>query len=315
MAAPLVGKGSVRYAVRGRLRPPTVRGAGLVVSTDSGVSIIDVGPKGDRVFEAQWHEIDSLWVERNKHLPDRLVVVAGERRAEVDCAKAPDSLRADLVASAPTEVMALRVPEAAAEPKASALTTPEPVVSRSGPPAKRTTTPATRTVASLTKELKAKGVTEIGGKGNALRSLVETLRAGETVVAAINGRLKKEHGLYVFAVATSDRLLLAGNTAGMIFKGLTTFDIPYSDVRAVEVNKRYNADVRIVTDLHTYAIQFVHGPAEEFARAVRDRAAGAGNRTSTDESLASQLDRMVDLHAKGLLTDEEFSAAKARILG
>ena len=44
--------------------------------------------------------------------------------------------------------------------------------------------------------------------------------------------------------------------------------------------------------------------------------AGAGGTAeSADASLSDQLDQLVNLHNQGVLTDEEFSAAKAKLLG
>jgi hypothetical protein len=61
---------------------------------------------------------------------------------------------------------------------------------------------------------------------------------------------------------------------------------------------------------------------EEQADAEQDGSTGTGTGTSTggtarstDASLSDQLDRLMDLHRQGMLTDQEFSAAKAKLLG
>jgi hypothetical protein len=40
-----------------------------------------------------------------------------------------------------------------------------------------------------------------------------------------------------------------------------------------------------------------------------------GTAESADASLSDQLDRLMNLHNQGMLTDQEFSAAKAKLLG
>jgi hypothetical protein len=40
-----------------------------------------------------------------------------------------------------------------------------------------------------------------------------------------------------------------------------------------------------------------------------------GTAESADDSLSDQLDQLVHLHNQGVLTDQEFSAAKAKLLG
>ena len=45
------------------------------------------------------------------------------------------------------------------------------------------------------------------------------------------------------------------------------------------------------------------------------RTGTGGTAESADASLSEQLDRIMNLHNQGVLTDQEFSAAKAKLLG
>jgi len=55
-------------------------------------------------------------------------------------------------------------------------------------------------------------------------------------------------------------------------------------------------------------------PAPAAAATAGDTGAGPAA-VPSDASLSGQLNQLIDLHSQGLLTDEEFTAAKAKLLG
>ena len=57
-----------------------------------------------------------------------------------------------------------------------------------------------------------------------------------------------------------------------------------------------------------------NAPAEPEAQPVEAPPAAAAPAPAPDDDMA-QLEKLGELHAKGILTDEEFSAKKAQILG
>jgi hypothetical protein len=57
-------------------------------------------------------------------------------------------------------------------------------------------------------------------------------------------------------------------------------------------------------------------PAAPSAQVPAEGRTGMGGTAeSADASLSDQLDRLMNLHSQGMLTDQEFSAAKAKLLG
>ena len=57
-------------------------------------------------------------------------------------------------------------------------------------------------------------------------------------------------------------------------------------------------------------------PPAASAQVPADGRTGSGGMAgSADASLSDQLDRLINLHNQGTLTDQEFSAAKAKLLG
>lgn len=76
-------------------------------------------------------------------------------------------------------------------------------------------------------------------------------------------------------------------------------------------------DIRTVVELHTTSSHFVLVSVKEQAHELRLRLlpVQARLRPGGDaHELLSRLERLADLHARGALTDQEFSAAKARML-
>lgn len=89
-------------------------------------------------------------------------------------------------------------------------------------------------------------------------------------------------------------------------------------------NKRGDAYLTIVTDVQTHslrsegptAMELSNGQALASTGRALIGASDSGVTIPTDDSdIADQLQKLTKLHKAGALTDEEFAAAKARILG
>ena len=71
----------------------------------------------------------------------------------------------------------------------------------------------------------------------------------------------------------------------------------------------------------THISQVPKDDVERVAKAIRDRMAGAHQQGRSAEqapaqvSAADEIRKLADLHSAGILTDEEFSAKKAQLLG
>lgn len=156
------------------------------------------------------------------------------------------------------------------------------------------------------------------------------------------------HGVMVGAanqglVALQDRLIIvkSGVQAGaMGGNRVTTF--PYADIISIEANTgMVNAVVEVLTAAYSGGAEkdfwsrdrdrdpfkannclpttkSALASAQGFLNEVRAMIAQAkrpGTASEGGEGLADQLAKLADLHRAGVLSDEEFSSAKARILG
>lgn len=82
---------------------------------------------------------------------------------------------------------------------------------------------------------------------------------------------------------------------------------------AASLNERIREEeARLVQRIESHVGPRLDGPAQS-QRA--EAAAGAPAVTSTGDDLASQIAKLADLNAQGILTADEFTAAKARLLG
>lgn len=153
------------------------------------------------------------------------------------------------------------------------------------------------------------------GDGNVTYQGVTQPIAGATAVIDTAGQISRRPTLTRVAVGT----LLAGGV-GAVAGGLTQ---KKTDSRqlfilidgteaawAVPVNPDRYADAqRFVADFNTVA----KSPAATSAERADDAAGSA--EPSAPDSMADELANLARLHDSGVLTDEEFAAAKAKVLG
>ncbi|MCM3897083.1 SHOCT domain-containing protein [Gordonia sputi] len=115
-------------------------------------------------------------------------------------------------------------------------------------------------------------------------------------------RRKSASGRGVAAALTGGASLLAANNRGVLYVTVT------GATRGAKTYTTKNPSDRILT-----GIRSLQAAANTLIGAPRDRAATPDQSPPVD--MAAQLKAVADLHASGALTDEEFTAAKARLLG
>lgn len=148
--------------------------------------------------------------------------------------------------------------------------------------------------------------------------LANVLDRGETVHAIGVGRLENKAGI---AAATDLRLLFLEKSIGS--EDLTSFSL--GAIQAVDLKKAIGGETLTINHSGTKAsiTALGHGQGDSLARAVRN-AQSASARQPTASSPApspapandfiAQLERLAELHEKGILSDEEFQAQKAILL-
>ncbi|KIA73433.1 hypothetical protein ANMWB30_23600 [Arthrobacter sp. MWB30] len=141
--------------------------------------------------------------------------------------------------------------------------------------------------------------------------LANVLDRGETVNAIGVGRFENKAGI---AAATDFRLLFLEKSIGS--EDLTSFSL--GTIQAVDLKKGLGGETLTINHSGTKAsiTTLGHGQGDSLIRAIR-----ATQNTPKQEQqsippvdVISQLERLAELHAKGILTDAEFQAQKERLL-
>ncbi|MDJ0358449.1 PH domain-containing protein [Paenarthrobacter sp. PH39-S1] len=142
--------------------------------------------------------------------------------------------------------------------------------------------------------------------------LANVLDRGETVNAIGVGRFENKAGI---AAATDRRLLFLEKSIGS--EDLTSFSL--GAIQAIDLKKALGGETLTINHSGTKAAitALGHGQGDSLIRAIR---AAQAAHTPPQPSAApaidviGQLERLSELHAKGILNDEEFQAQKAIIL-
>ena len=159
----------------------------------------------------------------------------------------------------------------------------------------------------------------------ALANIDEILHDGEkvittlrTVLAVSNSSNANPTGLLAL---TGERVIFAGTVRRM----LTLVTHPLTDIRSIEFERGVVASfLRLGTgdaaDPTGTTFRPDPGRGQRFVEAVTDAVARAGaappaTHPAAPLSTADELAKIADLHDRGALTDDEFAAAKAKILG
>src|SRR5690606_9050723 len=155
----------------------------------------------------------------------------------------------------------------------------------------------------------------------ASEALVAERAPGETASHWVSGRDDDD---YLLWVATEGRILLL-EQEGLRRK---IFELPYAQIHEAHVSRdRWGARVRLYSGGRKYALEGADpARAEAWLQWVRDRIpvrsgaavpgvpAASLTAAAASEGLTSSLAELARLKERGLLTDEEFTAFKQRLL-
>lgn len=151
--------------------------------------------------------------------------------------------------------------------------------------------------------------------GSALNVAADEVRLDEDALFVATGTLDSEDSNAAL-VATNERIIIGW------LKGLSLghVEIRYSDVDQIDVGMKLTGSW--VTLRHGSHEQTLKKSAtkdlENLKQVVRDQQAKSTSTSpapTTESSGLDDLAKIADLHRQGILTDEEFAAAKAKALG
>lgn len=131
------------------------------------------------------------------------------------------------------------------------------------------------------------------------------LKDGEAYNHLIAGEL---NGIRTFVIPTDSRILIAG------LSGIksTVHELRYEDISEVGAE---GATLILRDGSHTVELKRCITPTmKEVTEEIHARAEELRQTPSTSSGV-SEIEKLAELHAAGVLTDEEFAAAKAKALG
>lgn len=145
--------------------------------------------------------------------------------------------------------------------------------------------------------------------------VLEELSPGEQISIAVMGLTMKKNATIV---VTDRRVMLVEDSAlGTVTRSRT---VGLEKISAVNVESGVMyGEVEIVTSNESIKVEKILGnEAEALARVLReklDAPKAASTAPVASTGYVDQLAQLAELHAQGVLTDEEFAAAKAKALG
>lgn len=167
------------------------------------------------------------------------------------------------------------------------------------------------------KAIKAR-LKELGWAGHQVNGVVgdivgaaKLLEADETIEQAVSGSLNKSKGLFL---ATNKRIVFVNQG----FTKLQTESFRYDKISSVQYDRGFlNAAVALNIAGQTVRIDGIPNAfGTTFSEYIRQRieAPTAAAAPAAGGDVVSQLERLAELRAKGVLTDEEFQAQKQKLL-
>jgi hypothetical protein len=150
-----------------------------------------------------------------------------------------------------------------------------------------------------------------------IRHLRNILRASETVLELGQGQYEDKQGLVVL---TNERLFFFEKSLG----SETVEEFPLSVINSLSINKKMTGEtLKIFSSGNQSEIKsMMHGQGDAIVRAYNSAKSTSSSHatpapspsTPADDPFA-QIERLGELREKGLLSEEEFEAKKAEILG
>lgn len=166
---------------------------------------------------------------------------------------------------------------------------------------------------------------------------IERVLEGEEIIDAISGNIdrtmagvkqKEEPGALVL---TPTRVILYHNK--MFFKGHSSVDFPLQRINSINLNSgMVYAEIKIHTGSEIILMKKAAKPyGERFTKNLKALMSNSNDKTSTTSNsqvsqalqssqapqidIADQIQKLADLKAQGILTEEEFTSQKRKLLG
>ena len=160
----------------------------------------------------------------------------------------------------------------------------------------------------------------MGRAEKGLEEIEGMLEPGEEVKAHVFGTQcdppTSKSGKVAGALAVTDRRFLF---VGKSIASKKVHGIPLDTVTSVELNKGAmfsHVQVTLAGSYENFLVKYKE--AEQFVQVAQSSLASAhsgGGQAPAAASMADEIAKLADMHQQGLLSDEEFAAAKARLLG
>lgn len=162
------------------------------------------------------------------------------------------------------------------------------------------------------------GIRSMNKNGRARNKILSELMPGEEIIAATTGFLDKKPT--VLAATNRRIIMIAKDIVG--WEGATQ-TIPFDKISGVSEKSGFaTGAIRITTSNDDITVDTIaNDELKAFVSAVRRTMSAPADSPAPVQPAASsggnaeELKNLAELHAAGVLTDEEFTAAKARILG
>lgn len=172
---------------------------------------------------------------------------------------------------------------------------------------KRNTNDPRNATRDAIKSFLPKSTTPIGAYGLA-KHVASEARDGEQVVDALAGTDGKAPAL---VVVTDRRVFYTSGVSGASRRHV----LDYNQITEVATGTDlWRGKFLVRAGSESYELEKVYGDAVRVANAIRDRLSSPSS-APVAPSGSDELSRLVELYQQGLLSDEEFAAAKSRALG
>jgi hypothetical protein len=160
--------------------------------------------------------------------------------------------------------------------------------------------------------------------GRVRQALASAVIDGEPIIFAFNFRLTDDHSFHGTVLLTDRRVLMAADKpSAILFRGMQTADIPLNRLTSVEQTKKgmfWRLIIRS-SDGNSMHLSWVadQGVGELIRRLAAQASVGPAPAPlpapMPGTNVGQELKAIAELYASGILSADEFAAAKARVLG